>query len=211
MNSGQRDFDKAAASWDAQPWRERMIDGIVRAIREELRPTRSMDAMDFGCGTGLLTLALQPDVRSITGVDSARKMLDSLAGKIRERQLANVGTELVDTEGGDLGVQRYQLIVSSMVLHHVRDTAALFRQFFAALKPAGGLGIADLDLDDGEFHADPTGVFHHGFERDSLRRQLAEAGFVAIRDRTAAEIVRPGRSGGMRKFPVFLITATRPA
>ena len=34
-----------------------------------------MDALDFGCGTGLVTLKLQPFIHSITGVDGSQGMI----------------------------------------------------------------------------------------------------------------------------------------
>jgi 2-polyprenyl-3-methyl-5-hydroxy-6-metoxy-1,4-benzoquinol methylase len=210
MAGEKRDFDKVAATWEIEPKRVKLAADVARAMFEELKPARSMDAMDFGCGTGLLTLALQPAVRSITGVDASRGMLDLLAAKARERRVDNVATLLVDGESGDLQPGRYHLIVSSMALHHVRETGLLFRRLFAALVPSGSLGIADLDPDDGEFHADSTGVFHNGFERETLRRQLAEAGFDAIRARTAAAISKPARGGKERTFSIFLITAKKP-
>ncbi len=49
-----------------------------------------MDILDFGCGTGLLTLHFQPLARSVTGLDSSPGMLDALKAKIRDQNLANV-------------------------------------------------------------------------------------------------------------------------
>ncbi len=67
MTIEKRDFDKAAPTWDQEPQRVKLASDVARAIAETAHPDRGMDVLDFGCGTGLLTLQLQPLVRSITG------------------------------------------------------------------------------------------------------------------------------------------------
>ena len=58
--------------------------------------------MDFVCGTGLLTLALQPYVRSITGVDNSQGMLDVFQAKIKEQHLNNVKANQLELDNGDV-------------------------------------------------------------------------------------------------------------
>lgn len=66
----KRDFDKAAATWDEDPRRVKLAEDVAAAILREAVLSKDMDALDFGCGIGLVTLKLQPYVRSITGADS---------------------------------------------------------------------------------------------------------------------------------------------
>lgn len=204
----QSSFDAKAATWDEEPRRVKLAIEVAAAIIEAARPTREMNALDFGCGTGLLTLLLQPHLRSITGVDSSRGMLDVLERKARERHLANVRTLFCDAARGERPDGRYHLIVSGMTLHHVAELAPLFRLFSELLLPGGVLCVADLDKEDGSFHDDPTGVHHFGFERSLVREKLAEAGFSGLRDTTAATIRKdsPDRS---RDYPVFLVSARK--
>jgi len=205
----KRDFDKAASSWDEEPRRVKLAGNVAAAIIDTIHPDRTMEVLDFGCGTGLVTLLLQPRVKSIIGVDSSRGMLDILEQKVRERGLTNVGTLFCDFERGDRPNGRFNLIVSSMTLHHVPDQALLFRLFCDLLHPGGVLGIADLDAEDGSFHDDPTGVHHHGFDRMKIMSLLSEAGFVDCAAKTADVIVK-GVAHGNREYPVFLITARKP-
>jgi ubiquinone/menaquinone biosynthesis C-methylase UbiE len=183
---------------------------VAAAIIDTIHPDSSMDVLDFGCGTGLITLLLQPHVKSIVGVDSSRGMLAVLEQKVRERSLVNVGTLFCDFERGDRPAGHYHLIVSSMTLHHVPDLAHLFGLFRDLLQPGGVLGVADLDAEDGSFHDDPTGVHHHGFDRKRITALLSEAGFVECVDSTADTIVK-GAAPSTREYPVFLITARKPA
>jgi ubiquinone/menaquinone biosynthesis C-methylase UbiE len=209
MNTEKRDFDKEAASWDENPVRVKLAKDVARAISKQIVLTPEMNVMDFGCGTGLLTIQLQPLVRSITGVDSSQGMLDIFNTKISRLKLTNVRALLVDLDKGDTLADNYHLIVSNMTLHHVKEMQPLFDQFYNIMTPAGYLCIADLDMDEGQFHDDNTGVFHFGFDRKTLRKSFIEAGFENVHDMTAAEVVRPARNGEMRQFTVFLMTCQK--
>jgi ubiquinone/menaquinone biosynthesis C-methylase UbiE len=205
----RKDFDKDAAQWDASPTKVKMASDVGAAIIREVKLTKDMDVMDFGCGTGLLTLKLQPLVKSITGVDSSQGMLGVLQNKIGQQSLNNVFTRFVDFEHGKHAEGSYDLIVSSMTLHHVPDTQALFKEWAGLLRPGGQVSFADLDAEDGSFHSDNTGVFHFGFDREELKRMLHEAGFGDFSATTATVINKEVEGQGVRPYPVFLLTATR--
>ncbi len=209
MNIEKRDFDKEATSWDEEPKRVKLVNDIADAISDEVMLTSNMDALDFGCGTGLLTLLLHPLVHSITGVDNSQGMLDVLKAKIKNRNLTNVRTQYLDLEKGDVLEGSYHLIVSCMTLHHIREIRPLLDQFYKVLDPSGYLCIADLDLDDGQFHGNNDGVFHFGFDRIVLRKSFIGAGFDDIRDRTAAKIIKPIHDGGIRSFTIFTMTGRK--
>jgi cyclopropane fatty-acyl-phospholipid synthase-like methyltransferase len=198
-------FDQAAATWDEQPWRAQLARAVADEITHQIHLSHDTDMLDFGCGTGLLTLALQPLVRSVTGADASAGMLDVLRQKVQAQGLANVETILLDP-GVPLSLDaRFHLIVSSMALHHVANLAPLFSRFHEQLEPGGRIALADLDREDGSFHEDTRDVFHLGFERSELQTLLAAAGFVGL-DVTTATITRKEN----RDYPVFLITGRRP-
>ena len=96
----RRDFDKEAAQWDADAFRVNLARDVSAAMIREVQPTKELKVLDFGCGTGLITLALQPLVKDITGADSSTGMLETLDGKIAEQKLGNIHTEHVDFEKG---------------------------------------------------------------------------------------------------------------
>jgi SAM-dependent methyltransferase len=205
----KKDFNKEAAQWDANPGRVRLANEVADAIIRQAMPSDNMDVLDFGCGTGLVTLKLQPLVRTIIGVDSSPGMLAVLESKIKARGLKNAGTQFIDFDkGGDIE-GKFNLLVSSMTLHHVPDTARLFDQWRDLLLPGGLLCFADLDAEDGTFHGDNTGVFHLGFDRDHLEKLLRSAGFHDIRDMTATTMMREVEGKGERPFAVFLIVARK--
>jgi 2-polyprenyl-3-methyl-5-hydroxy-6-metoxy-1,4-benzoquinol methylase len=204
-----KDFDKEAAQWDSKPERIKLANDVANAIIREAGPLGNVNALDFGCGTGLLTLGLQPHVKTITGVDSSQGMLEVLRGKIKTQGLGNVYAMFVNFKKGVRVQGAYDLVVSSMTLHHVQDTAGLLRQWYALLMPGGRVFFSDLDAEDGSFHSDNTGVFHHGFDRAKLRTLLQNAGYRDIRDTTASTFIKEIAGAEKREFSVFLISARK--
>jgi cyclopropane fatty-acyl-phospholipid synthase-like methyltransferase len=200
----ERNFDKEAALWDAEPRRVKLARDIVEAIKVEIKLEPGMDILDFGCGTGLVGISLRPQVRSLTCVDNSQGMLDVLKGKVAQAGINNVTARLVDVANRGELTGSYDCIVSAMALHHIEDISGLARQFYQALRAGGCVCIADLEPEQGKFHEDHTGVFHHGFDLAQLSGIFAEAGFVDIRFRRAAEVEKP--SG---KFPVFLMVGSK--
>jgi 2-polyprenyl-3-methyl-5-hydroxy-6-metoxy-1,4-benzoquinol methylase len=206
MDSSKKNFNLAASTWDEKNERAKLAHDVAQTIIVTGIVKSDMEVLDFGCGTGLLSLQLQPLVRSITAVDSSEGMLEVFCQKIENQHLTNIRTRLLDIENGDSLEGSYDLIVSSMTLHHIKDIAGLLEHFKKVIKRNGCLCLADLDSDDGLFHRDNTGVFHSGFDRESLGKTMKKAGFDIVDIRTAAEMRRE-IEGGERVFNIFLISA----
>jgi ubiquinone/menaquinone biosynthesis C-methylase UbiE len=211
MDDKKRNFDEVAASWDDEPRRRKLASDVAQAVMREAGLSRDMDVLDYGCGTGLVTLHLQPHVGTVTGADTSQGMLGVLVRKVREGGLRNVRTALIDPSE-DLPVEgKFHMIVSSMTTHHIQDVEALFKKLHHLLLPGGRLCVADLDAEDGSFHNDATGVAHFGFGRGEMESMLNNAGFSGIRDVTAAVIVKDGDGTARREYPVFLMIAGKSA
>ncbi len=208
MPENKRDFDQEAAAWDDNPVRVKLAEELARALCAAVPLTPDMTVLDFGCGTGLVTLRVAPRVASVTGADTSKGMLDVLTAKAAAAGGVTVFPFLIGPDGALPG-ETYDLVMSSMTLHHVEDVPALLRAFHARLAPGGRLCVIDLEPDDGQFHADPAGVFHNGFERAALRQQFAAAGFKSVASTFAAQVTKPGRDGVVRAFPVFLMAGRK--
>lgn len=100
---------------------------------------------------------------------------------------------------------QFDLIMSAMALHHIKDTSKLINSFYEHLKPGAKVALADLDKEDGSFHPEGSEVvFHSGFERDYLQKLLENNGFNNVHFATAHTINK-----GEKQYPVFLAVATR--
>lgn len=212
----QEKFNSNAAGWDDNPRRLAIAEAVAAALIESADPKPTMRVLEFGCGTGLVTLRIAPRVGSLTAVDTSSGMLDVLKAKLQEAGLCNVEPRTLDLtapEAADTLGEPFELIYSSMTLHHIADTGAFLQRLAGMLKPGGMLAVADLDLEDGFFHDDAEEQVHPGFERTALSALFEAAGFARPAFVTAHVITKKNRAGNDASYPVFLATArlTRPA
>lgn len=212
MNSGREHeevrtrFDRAAAEWDNNPTRVALARAVVDTIRATVPLRAEMQALDFGAGTGLVTLGLFASVSSITAVDASGEMLRVLDEKLHSLRIGNVHTLQCDISRAPLPVNQFDLVVSSMVLHHLPDVAPVLQRLRPCLRPGGWIALADLDTEDGSFHPDRSGVFHNGLDRKEVCRWLEQTGFEGVTARNAHTIARPAADGTTRQYGVFLVT-----
>ena len=202
------DFDSKARAWDGNPVFQERADKIAAAIQAAIPLNPNMHALDYGCGTGLLSFPLKDVLGHITLKDSSAGMLEVLREKIAAQSVNNMTVRQADLSSQPLPEDRYDLIYTSMVLHHIPDTADILARFHALLNPGGWLCVADLDREDGSFHGIEVDVIH-GFERESLRRLAEAAGFSDVRFDTVFEIFKE-TAAGTRGYPVFLMVARKP-
>jgi len=128
MNVEKRDFDKEAARWDEHPARVKLAADIASAILKQIMLKPDMDVLDFGCGTGLLTLRMAPMVKSITGVDSSLGMINVLREKATKQRQTNVRVVQLDPDLGkrfpDIGDHPYKMpcpAVRQVITRHGGD------------------------------------------------------------------------------------------
>lgn len=202
-------FDAKARQWDDNPvFVERGLQ-IAQAVREAVRLDRSMHALDYGCGTGLLAFPLKDEIGSMLLADTSPGMLEVAAEKIAAQGATHMRTAKLDLLADPAPAERFDLIVTAMTLHHIPDTDRILRIFHDLLNPGGTLCIADLDREDGSFHGIEVNV-HHGFDRDAIAQRTERAGFGDVDFRTVFSIAKT-REAGTRDYPVFLMTARRAA
>lgn len=201
-------FDEAAKDWDSDPKRRERAQAVADAIRKTIPLSTKMNALEYGCGTGLLSFALQSDLGRITLADASQAMLDVLSEKIARAGMTNMHPIRLDLAVDPLPAERYDLTYSLMTLHHIPDTKNILTQFHALLKPKGYLLVADLDKEDGSFHTDGSTDVHLGFERSSFQRLVEAIGFGNVIFSTAYEIQKKVNDKE-KTFPVFLMSAQK--
>ena len=201
-------FDERARDWDSDPKKVERASMVAEAIRKAVPLSAAMNALEYGCGTGLLSFALQEDLGQITLADTSQGMLDVLSEKIADSGVTNMHPVRLDLENEPSPAEKYHITYSLMTLHHIHDAKGVLNRFYDLLEPNGYLLVADLDKEDGSFHTDGTTDVHKGFERNELQKWVETAGFRNVRFSTAYEI-RKEIDGREKKFPVFLMTAQK--
>ncbi|WP_449192578.1 class I SAM-dependent DNA methyltransferase [Thauera sp.] len=204
MNSTTH-FDQSAATWDADPMKAARAEAVAHGIRSEVPLSSAMRALEYGCGTGLLSFALRAELGEIALADNSSGMLAVLRDKIAAAGASNMRPMLLDLAADAAPEARYNLIYTLMTFHHIEDTEGVLRAMHAMLDESGYLCVADLDAEDGSFHG-PDFSGHKGFDREALRRQAMAAGFRSVRFKTVFRMTK-GERAGQNAFPVFLMVA----
>lgn len=201
-------FDERAKDWDSDPDKVARARAVADAIRRTIPLSKAMHALEYGCGTGLVSFSLQPDLGQITLADTSKGMLEVLAEKIAKANVTNMYPVMLDLTLDPLPDERYDLTYSLLTLHHIHDVKHILSKFYDVLLPGGYLLAADLDKEDGSFHTDGTTDVHLGFQRGELKKIVEEAGFEDVAFSTAYEIKK--KIGDEEKaFPIFLMSARK--
>lgn len=199
-----KDFSAAAPTWDEKPQRIHLAVAISSAIKQNIPLNSDMHALEFGCGTGLVTFHLQDQLQQVTAMDNAAGMLDVLKQKAQAVGVTNVDTLLNSAAVPALDPDSYDLIFSSMVLHHLREIRPTLQALVSALKPGGIIALADLDEEEGTFHERSQGVEHHGIDRTWLHDELTRLGIHGVQETTAHTITKK-RPHGEQHYTVFML------
>ncbi|BCD60621.1 MULTISPECIES: class I SAM-dependent methyltransferase [unclassified Nitratiruptor] len=185
-------FDERAKEWDKNSRRVQTAQKVAKAIKECVRK-KSLDILDFGCGTGLVSYELTDIANSITGVDTAPKMVEMFNAKSPSPSIKAYCKDIDAIE------PPFDLIVSSMTFHHIEDIHEIIGKLYAKLKSDGIICIADLVTEDGTFHSDNRGVHHFGFDPKWLEDQLQKQGFTKVCQKIVHTIQKH------KAFDVFLL------
>ncbi len=206
-------FDNRAQAWDASAVRAALADAVARAIVAHMPVAEPPAALEFGAGTGLVTLRVAPHCGTVTAIDTSSQMLQVLQEKIADTNIANIRTRMLDLSlpgaAAELGMT-FDFAFSSMTLHHIPDTQLFLATLCNCIRPGGMVAIADLDSEDGSFHDNGSTLVHYGFERSRLREMFEQAGFCCVSFITAHTIEKTNRDGKIASYPVFLVTARKP-
>jgi ubiquinone/menaquinone biosynthesis C-methylase UbiE len=142
--------------------------------------------LDVGCGTGFFVRLLAEFVGptgEVVGVDAAPEMVAHATA--RSRSIANCKFDVGNADALAYPDGRFDLVVSSLTLHHLAAQAQLpaVKEMRRLLRPGGKLLIAEFQAPTGHgwnLLLGPTGLaaMKHGVPQ--LESIAAEAGFAEI-------------------------------
>lgn len=141
-------FGSMAESYDSLIRRAvpRYDEMLVRLV--DYLPRFASSILELGCGTGNLSLALAeryPEA-SLTFLDAAPEMLGITRARLERAYPASVGrARFVETvfEKIDSGLGSFDLVTSSISLHHVADKESLYKNIYALVEPVGTFRFSD--------------------------------------------------------------------
>ncbi len=177
-------FQHKANNYEQDENRVDNVQNIANSILENIEFNKSMQIMDFGSGTGLLLENIAPFVDKITAVDLSKSMNIKLETK---RKSLGCEVEILEMDLSKIKIDtKFDGIISSMTMHHIEDIQSMFKNFYTMLNDNGVVAFADLDIEDGSFHTEDTGVFHFGFGRNTFLNTAKEAGFKNLKISSAS-------------------------
>ena len=198
-------FDDEAKNWDNDPEKTERAIVFAKEIIDFIKPDKTLNALEFGCGTGLLSFQLKDSFKTITLADNSEGMIKVLQDKIVKEGVEDFKPLHIDSLESDLKINEYDVIYTLMTLHHIPDVNNIVKVFNSLLKRGGYLCIADLVKEDGSFHSDHDNFDgHNGFDRNELSITLSNNGFNVEYYKICFEIVKEFDDKN-KKYPLFLM------
>ena len=165
----KHDFNHKAETFDS-PKNIFLANLVCQAVEKQINVLSDKEILDFGGGTGLLSLPLAEQAKSVTLVDISEKMLEQARLKAEQQDIKNIQFLEQDLLEKPLK-QEFDLIVVCRVLHHMPDVDVALSLFHQYLREGGQLLIADFTKIEAN---------HHGFELVELEKQLIEHCFSSV-------------------------------
>lgn len=198
-------FDEKAQNWDDDITKVERAKIFAKEINNFIQPDKLMNALEFGCGTGLLSYQLKDIFNTITLVDISKGMIEVLNEKIKVNNIKNlypIHTNLLEDK---IDIGDFDVIYTSMTLHHIIDTNNILKVLHSLLKTDGYLCIADLVKEDGSFHPLSYNFEgHHGFDKEALSLLLIANGFEVLYY-NISYVIKKIVDDSTKEYPLFLI------
>jgi ubiquinone/menaquinone biosynthesis C-methylase UbiE len=163
-----------------------------------------LDVVDFGCGTGVLSVELARWARRVTAIDNSRAALSAARERARACGRDNISFVEADLHALPKGLSGKDLVVISQSLHHVAQPQAVLAEAARVLKPERRLVVLELLPHSEKWVEARLGHRHLGFEPQALVASVAAAGFSDVQ-------LTPSVRDGASPFRAFLLTAARKA
>ncbi|MBB6731450.1 class I SAM-dependent methyltransferase [Cohnella zeiphila] len=172
-------FEMIASMYDT-PERIHIAKVSSDAIREYVADAKSKNAIDFGCGTGLVGMNLLNEFQSMLFLDTSPNMINQIKQKITDSHIRNADTLCFDFEKEILSDLRADYIFMAQVLLHLPDVELVLSRLFDVLNEGGHLLIVDFDKNENVV----SEVVHNGFDQVELARLMTKIGYRDIQSRT---------------------------
>ena len=203
------DFNEKAKQWDQDPDRAARAKAFAAEIRKISGNKIFENALEFGCGTGNVSIMLADRCKKMILADTSEGMLDVVREKIVNMGISNMEPFLITPANPLAKINNADIVFTLLTMHHVKDLDQVFGEFSGIMGKNSLLFIGDLITEDGSFHfRDPEFDGHKGFDTENLKGLLKKHGLETISDKIFYTIDREHNSV-MKEYPLFCLAARK--
>jgi len=202
-------FDLKAKDWDLDPSKVERAQLMAERIQALVSIPPQARALEFGCGTGLVSFCMYQAFGSIHMADTSAGMLEVLSQKIANHGITHMHPVQIDLTSEKMQVQDFDMIYTMLTMHHVYELEKAMQEFASMLKPGGKLCIADLVTEDGSFHASDMHFDGHlGFSREQVEQLYTQAG-LQIEHYEVFHTISRTHGTTTQHYPLFLVIGSK--
>ena len=130
-------WDGRAQNYDAQVGASyaKAYEMTADRFKQYLKPTDTV--LDFACGTGIVTLAVAPAVKSVRAIDVSGEMVRRAQEKTEAQGMENVTVTQTDLFDTCLAEESFDAVLACNVLLYIKDRTAALARIRPLLKPHG--------------------------------------------------------------------------
>ncbi|MGW7876367.1 class I SAM-dependent methyltransferase [Staphylococcus xylosus] len=168
-------FDQIAQKYD-DPERIHLAHIITQAITQQIKDTNYQTLLDYGGGTGLVTLNIAEYFEAVTLIDASSQMVDISEHKVSDLNQTSIKTLVGDVLLDDtiLNHKSYDVIVLSLVLLHSGNYQLLLQKLYNHLNSGGMMILVDFDKNENIYHP----KVYNGFEQTDIIHVFSELGLI---------------------------------
>lgn len=135
-NRSEKFWDRAAKSFDrAEKKDEKISLKIIETTKNYLKPSDTI--LDFGCGTGLVSIAIAGKVKMVHAVDLSANMIEIAKSKAEGQKIQNIEFSHTRITDKKFEVNSFDVILAMYILHLMEDPEMTMKRIYELLKPGG--------------------------------------------------------------------------
>ena len=136
QNKAAKFWDKVAANYDKEERKDQKIyDQILQKTKIQLKPSDTV--LDFGCGTGFISIEIASSVSIVHAIDLSGKMIEFAKLKATTVKLPNIEYRQITIFDNKLSKGAFDIILAFYILHLVEDIPVVIQRIKELLKPGG--------------------------------------------------------------------------